>query len=170
MQAAKRRLDSADVMVKGPEGGLRWRPLHAALVGRRCSMATLLGKLYAVGPQTGELTSIMLTAEPYCSCQLWWCCVTCVLLGQLHAHAKSQFAPASSAKRVLLVDTARPCTKQSGSCLWPWVPGQQGPLRPLLTVCTSSNTSTSQSIISGCAILMCCVAVAGCQALFCDYT
>ena len=37
---------------------MRWRPLHAALVGRRCSMATLLGKLFAVGPQTGELTTL----------------------------------------------------------------------------------------------------------------
>lgn len=73
LKAAKQRLDSADVMVKGPEGGLRWRPLHAALVGRRCSMATLLGKLYAVGPQT--VTVCQAPANGFLEDQLergWW--------------------------------------------------------------------------------------------------
>ena len=141
MQAAKRRLDSADVMVKGPEGGLRWRPLHAALVGRRCSMAALLGKLYAVGPQTGELTSKMLTAEPYCSCQLG--ALLCAVLATCAADCstQSQLAHASNTKCVLLVDTVRPCTRQSGSCLWPSGPSQApGPQRPLLTVRTSHDT------------------------------
>ena len=55
LQAARRRLDSADVMLKGPEGVMKWRPLHAHLVGRRCRMATMLGQVYAIGPQTGTL-------------------------------------------------------------------------------------------------------------------
>ena len=54
MQAAQRRLDSADVMMKGPEGGMKYRPLHAQLVGRRCRMATMLGHVYTIGPQTGN--------------------------------------------------------------------------------------------------------------------
>lgn len=52
LKAAGRRLDSADVMMKGPEGGMKYRPLHAQLVGRRCRMATMLGHVYAIGPQT----------------------------------------------------------------------------------------------------------------------
>ncbi len=54
VQAAGRRLDSADVMMKGPEGVMKYRPLHAQLVGRRCRMATMLGHVYAIGPQTGN--------------------------------------------------------------------------------------------------------------------
>lgn len=52
LKAAQRRLDSADVIMKGPEGGMKYRPLHAQLVGRRCRMATMLGHVYAIGPQT----------------------------------------------------------------------------------------------------------------------
>ncbi|DBA75736.1 TPA: hypothetical protein ACH3X1_010151 [Trebouxia sp. C0004] len=52
LKAAQRRLDSADVMMKGPEGGMKDRPLHAQLVGRRCRMATMLGHVYIIGPQT----------------------------------------------------------------------------------------------------------------------
>jgi len=58
VQAAGRRLDSADVMMKGPEGGMKYRPLHAQLVGRRCRMATMLGHVYAIGPQTGRRTQL----------------------------------------------------------------------------------------------------------------
>ena len=58
MQAAQRRLDSADVMMKGPEGGMKYRPLHAQLVGRRCRMATMLGHVYAIRPQTGNNNSV----------------------------------------------------------------------------------------------------------------
>ena len=41
-------------MLKGPEGNMRYRPLHAHLVARRCRMASLLATVYAVGPQTGQ--------------------------------------------------------------------------------------------------------------------
>lgn len=53
MQAAHGRLDSANVVLKGPEGRMRYRPLHAQLVGRRCRMASMLATVYSVGPQTG---------------------------------------------------------------------------------------------------------------------
>ena len=41
-------------MLKGPEGNMRYRPLHAHLVARRCRLASLLATVYAVGPQTGQ--------------------------------------------------------------------------------------------------------------------
>lgn len=53
MQAAHGRLDSANVVLKGPEGRMKYRPLHAQLVGRRCRMASMLATVYSVGPQTG---------------------------------------------------------------------------------------------------------------------
>lgn len=53
MQAAHGRLDSADVVLKGPEGRMQYRPLHAQLVGRRCRMACTLATVYSVGPKTG---------------------------------------------------------------------------------------------------------------------
>ncbi|DBA86391.1 TPA: hypothetical protein ACH3X2_005616 [Trebouxia sp. C0005] len=52
LKAAQRRLDSADVIMKGPQGDMKYRPLHAQLVGRRCRMATMLGHVFAIGPQT----------------------------------------------------------------------------------------------------------------------
>lgn len=58
MQAAHGRLDSADVVLKGPEGRMKYRPLHAHLVGRRCRMASLLGTVFAVGPQTGAASCL----------------------------------------------------------------------------------------------------------------
>lgn len=53
VQVAYGRLSSADLMLKGPEGTLRYRPLHAHLVGRRCRMATILGSIFRLGPHTG---------------------------------------------------------------------------------------------------------------------
>lgn len=72
LQAAQRRLDSADVMLKGPEGVMKYRPLHAHLVGRRCRMATMLGQVYAIGPQTGihqiaPHCTTLLHVAPHCT-------------------------------------------------------------------------------------------------------
>ena len=75
-QAARRRLDSADVMLKGPQGVMKYRPLHAQLVGRRCRMATMLGNVYSVGPQTGKLA---FSSHPYVGC-----CVTLSMPCSLH--------------------------------------------------------------------------------------
>lgn len=61
MQAAHGRLDSADVVLKGPEGRMLYRPLHAQLVGRRCRMACTLATVYSVGPQTGARLQSLLS-------------------------------------------------------------------------------------------------------------
>lgn len=60
MQAAHGRLDSADVVLKGPQGRMQYRPLHAQLVGRRCKMACTLAAVYSVGPQTGARLQLLL--------------------------------------------------------------------------------------------------------------
>lgn len=60
VQAAHGRLDNADVVLKGPEGRMTYRPLHAQLVGRRCRMACTLATVYSVGPQTGALLQSLL--------------------------------------------------------------------------------------------------------------
>ena len=56
-------------MLKGPEGKMRYRPLHAHLVARRCRMASMLGTVYAVGPQTGQPPAAALALSSAC-CQL----------------------------------------------------------------------------------------------------
>lgn len=62
MQAADGRLGSADLVLKGPQGRMQYRPLHAQLVGRRCRMACTLATVYSVGPQTGTLVASLYTS------------------------------------------------------------------------------------------------------------
>ena len=72
LQAAHGRLDSADVVLKGPEGRMKYRPLHAQLVGRRCRMACTIATVYSVGPQTGaelQFTLNCLSAN-FCQCRV----------------------------------------------------------------------------------------------------
>ncbi|KAL3144730.1 hypothetical protein ABBQ38_001851 [Trebouxia sp. C0009 RCD-2024] len=73
LKAAYGRLDTADLVLKGPQGRMQYRPLHAQLVGRRCRMACSLATVYAVGPQT--VTVCQAPPQGFLEDQLergWW--------------------------------------------------------------------------------------------------
>ena len=100
MQDAHQRLDSADVILKGPEGRMKYRPLHAQLVARRCRMAAMLGTVYAVGPHTGT---------PRCSfaaCAVWF--LICLSTGSCCVPKATGSAP--HVKKAPFVSTIVFCT------------------------------------------------------------